>query len=900
MGRRPVKGISVPFGGHLQRRRAALVSWVALAVAVGGVVTYAVQADGYQAHEADLNDGGIWVTSKRDGSYGRINKPIGELDGTVFSNVDANLDIVQDGDSVVGINLSDLVVVPLDPAQMKVPDGEEASIPGNPVVGMAGGSLAVLDAAAGRLWATREDPEVGVPSVASLADQSDPLAQVGEDAALAVALDGTVYAASAAEDSLLTVHQEGDTGFAAATTEKLPGDDFSDAIALTAVGAVPVVLDAASGRLAVVGGAEAQVPQGSVLQQPGPSASSVLVGARDGLLTVDLATGEVTTVAGGEDAVGGDPANPVRLGDCVYGAWSGGTGSVVTVCGDDPAAPQALDAQTSDLVFRTNRGQIVLNDRETGRVWDIDSDKPTRLDNWDAFNLKSKDEEDDDDDDRENQGDRRPPKAKNDKLGARPGRTTILHPLDNDTAPSGRLLAIRTVRSADPDAKLAISPDGQTVQITLPGDAAGGTTFEYFIDDGRQSVSAHATVTVPIAGPSQPNAEPRLREGYEPRVWTVPSGGTIDVPVLSDWRDPRDGDPVSTVSAQPVGAGLATTSDSRITAAGAVRFQAPAQGGPVQVEYGVSDGLGAPVTETLEFRVQEPDDLEPVAPTAEPDVIAGETGKPIVITPLANDLPGADPITPDAVLTLAGEVGNLPGADVTTNLVKGTVTLRSETAQTYFLDYQAAYGTADTDTGKIRVDVRAPENPPLEPVAVPDNVTLFGQAGSLVDVLANDVDPSGGLLSVQRAEALADNQLDVAVVAGRWLRLSARQGQLTPNPQIVRYTISNGQRSGISGQVVVSQRPAPADNTPVTQNDDVTVREGSSQAIPVLDNDFSPSGGTLALVAGGGDRSGRLDVQPVGATREARRARPSSRAAPSGTSPPPGSRARSGSRSATR
>ena len=62
------------------------MSWVALAVAVGGVVTYAVQADGYQAHEADLNDGGIWVTSKRDGSYGRINKPIGELDGTVFSD----------------------------------------------------------------------------------------------------------------------------------------------------------------------------------------------------------------------------------------------------------------------------------------------------------------------------------------------------------------------------------------------------------------------------------------------------------------------------------------------------------------------------------------------------------------------------------------------------------------------------------------------------------------------------------------------------------------------------------------------------------------------------------------------------------------------------------------------
>ena len=41
--------------------------------------------------------------------------------------------------------------------------------------------------------------------------------------------------------------------------------------------------------------------------------------------------------------------------------------------------------------------------------------------------------------------------------------------------------------------QLAISPDGQTVQITLPGDAVGGTSFEYFIDDGRQSISAHAT-----------------------------------------------------------------------------------------------------------------------------------------------------------------------------------------------------------------------------------------------------------------------------------------------------------------------------------------------------------------------------------------------------------------------
>jgi hypothetical protein len=854
----------VPFGGQLQRRRAALASWTALAVAVGGVITYAVQADGYQAHEADLNDGGIWVTSNKDGSYGRINKPIGELDGTVFTRLDSTLDIVQDGSSVVGIDLSEGVVLPLDPAQMQVADGEDASIPGNPDVGMAGGSLAVLDSVSGKLWVTREDPAVGVPAVSTLANQSDPLATVGADAALAVSLDGSVYAVSAAADELVTVRQSGDTGFAAPSTDRLPGEEFSDAIALTTVGAVPVLLDSASGRLAVIGGAEAVVPQGSVLQQPGPSASSVLVGARDGLLSIDLATGEVSTLAGD---VGGEPAEPVRLGDCQYGAWAGGTGAVVTSCGGAEGTPQALDAQTSDLVFRVNRGQIVLNDRASGHVWDVDSDKPTQLDNWDAFHLRSKDKNDDDDQNQQDQGDRRPPKARDDRLGARPGRTTVLHPLDNDTAPSGRLLAIRSVRAvAGTDARLAISPDGQTVQVTLPGDAAAGTSFEYFVDDGRQSVSAHATVRVAVVPSGAENSEPRLRDHFEPRVWTVPASGTIDVPVLADWRDPQDGDAVSTVAARPQ-SGADAGADARITGAGAVRFHAPGDGGLVKVDYDVTDGLGAPVTESLDFRVQDPNDLEGVPPIAEPDVIAGETGKPVVITPLANDLPGADPLTPDAVLKLAGKVAQVPGAQVTTNLVNGTVTLRSQTAQTYFLDYQAAYGTSETSTAKIRVDVRAPENPPLAPVAVPDTVTLFGQAGSLVDVLANDVDPSGGLLSVQRAVPVTDNQLDVAVVSGRWLRVSARQGELTPNPQIIRYTISNGKLGDIPGQVVVSQRPLPQDNTPVTQNDEVTVRAGSSQAIPVLDNDFSPSGGTLSLVNEGlADEPGSLEVRRLGSS----------------------------------
>src|SRR5690606_17187478 len=119
-----------------------------------------------------------------------------------------------------------------------------------------------------------------------------------------------------------------------------------------------------SGQLAVLGGASADVPEGSVLQQPGPEASAVLVATPSSLLSVDLGSGEQTEVA----PAGGSPVEPVRLGACVYGAWSGGSGAVAQQCGSDPARVNALGGKAINLVFRVNRGEIVLNDATSGRV----------------------------------------------------------------------------------------------------------------------------------------------------------------------------------------------------------------------------------------------------------------------------------------------------------------------------------------------------------------------------------------------------------------------------------------------------------------------------------------------------------------------------------------------------
>ncbi|WP_052336853.1 Ig-like domain-containing protein [Nocardioides alkalitolerans] len=834
------------------RRRAALASYLALALAATAFVVYAASADGVDSHEADLNDGGVWVTNNTDSMYGRVNKPIGQIDSALFAQLDARLDIVQDGAAVIGFNSSAGVLAPLDPATVQHPEGEQASVGPGSQVRLAGGTAAVLDPTAGAVWVQRMGADAPYAPVATLDAQATPAAELAGASSLAVGTDGTTWVLAAGESTLTRLDPAG-TGVADPATDELDAT-LGEQSVVTAVGGLAVVLDPDAGRLLVPGAGDGalevdladELSGEVVLQQAGPGADGVLVADGTRLLEVDLTDGAVTEVAA---TGGGTPTPPVRLGACRYGAWSGDAAAVATQCGDlgDEGRVAGLATTATDLVFRVNRGEILLNDRLTGAVWDIDSDQPARLDNWDAFRERTTDEDDNEENETESDGDRRPPVANDDAFGARPGQTAVLHPLDNDTAPEGRLLSIRSVDApVGNDVDLTVSPDGQTVQIRLPEGAAPTTTFGYTIDDGRADVSASATVTVETRTAGENNA-PQLRELAPVRDWVVPVGGVLDLPVLPDWRDRLDSDPL-TLTTAVVGGDPTGTTIARPTADGRIRFEAGYTAGVRSVRYEVSDGVGETVAGELDVRVQDSSERTPVSPVAEPDVVSGEVGEPITIRPLANDLPGSDPGTPDAELALAGPAQGTGDAVVETDLAGGTLSFRAPRATTYFLDYGLAYGNAAPVEGRIRVDVAAPRNPPAVPVAMPDQLTLHGQAASIVDVLANDVDPRGGLLVVQTATARTADQLDVAVVDGRWLRIAAQESELQPNPQVVSYTISNGAGAEVEGEVVVSQRPVPDDTAPVTQTDRLVIRSGAVATVPVLDNDFSPSGETLTLV----------------------------------------------------
>src|SRR5687767_8643709 len=125
------RGMLVARAGFVRRHKVAVASNTALVLAAGAVIGYAVAADGYQAHEAQLNDGGIWVVHGDRGIYGRINKPINQLDAIVFAEggSDRLLDVVQDGAAVAAIDRKAGTAQIIDPLTSKLEASGKISLP---------------------------------------------------------------------------------------------------------------------------------------------------------------------------------------------------------------------------------------------------------------------------------------------------------------------------------------------------------------------------------------------------------------------------------------------------------------------------------------------------------------------------------------------------------------------------------------------------------------------------------------------------------------------------------------------------------------------------------------------------------------------------------------------------
>lgn len=840
-----------------------LVPGLIATLVLGVVAGLAVVSVGYPENRLDLHDSGIWVTNDAEQSFGRINKSAIGLDA--FLDLPgaagaAELDVLQDGGAAVEYDAAGGSLVPIDSSAVTNSADQAINLKPGSLVDLRGGTIAALDPATGKIWAGRYDPaqrtadirglDPALPAIAELGEA--PAGLTGQTAALAVGDDGTVHAVGV-NGTTVTIAADGD-GFAAPALGRLGTTVRS--VQVAAVGVRTVVYDDTLGLVILPDASTKQVTAaaGGRLQLSGPDAPGVLLALPEGLLRIGLDDGISTQIAQG---IGSAPAAPVRLAGCDFGAWAGTPTTVVRACAEGTADTMAVTSRAQPLVrpvFRINRGSLVLNDAADGRVFDLD--QQLRLDNWDKIKPKTDQNPNDPENSDKPALKDAQPRANDDRFGARAGRTQLVHPLDNDTDSISSILMISAVSGAPDGYTVEVTPDGQAVKVTTPADAKD---FSFHYTAGNGYHDDEATVTIDVKG-ADVNGEPYLRDGATKPSYSVPSFGTLTIAPLGDWRDPES-DPVLLVDATGDGETVPTTPDGRL------EYTAPGQEADVRkkLSYRVTDVPGNEVGQSVSVTVLGDKALTGGRPVANPDTARGQVGKPIVIRPLANDLPGSDPRTPDAKLELGGDVAAKANLKVSTDQRSGLVTVTATRPGPYFLDYVAAYGSARVDRSQIRIDV-AKDAAGFVPQTMPDAASIRGVNPVRVDVLANDADPQGGLLTVQSTRTDAD--VDVSVIGGRWLMITPRSSRITPNPFTVHYTVSNGFQSA-EGDVTVAQLDAVGSDTPLTRKDRVVVRDGDTVLVNALSNDTSPAGSRLSLVTNvGSDTVGRLPLYDAGGGSE--------------------------------
>lgn len=838
------------------------ISAVLLSGVTAVVVVLAVTATGNPVTHVSANDGGVWLVNDSPGNgftatFGEFNVPISEL-GAHFAapgrSFSANLDVLQEGTVVLGVDQTQHTVYPIDEQTGAVEGSKGVTYGAQGIVALGGRVAAILEPATGarpgRIWAASTGEGL-VASLAGLDVSGKPTTTMDGADALAVDTNGDVFVAS--RTAVEELPWSGST-FGRPRTIRLTSSLSS--VALTTVGTTPVLLDP-SRRAILLPSASVTVtlPPGKtapVLQQPGPGSPSVLVSTGSQLLSVPVAGGTPSVLAAVPNG-GGAPANPVELDGCAYGAWAGSPGHVARVCssrrGKLPLVAAALSAPGGGVsavthpVLRVNNNFIVLNDVANGSAWQVAGAPSQALTN-EAWLRVLEGDRSAKSNATQNAGttaaqQESTPILHNPNLYARIGQQSILHVLDDDTDPAGGLLTITSVSPASgPGFSLAVSPDAQTVILTLFPGAPPSVTFSYTVAD-----AGGRTASGPVTVYATTSETPPYQLPNSVRTLHVSSGASVSFQVLGSWRD-KQSDPLYLSDASVTGGQVTWTSD------GLVSFTAPSvvTDTTVTLTYHVTDGRSPPVPATQQLTIVGSGDPNPYPPIGVPDAAKVVVGQATVLSPLANDIFGADPADPSATLALAGPVSSVTGLAVATNTNTGQLTVTASAPGVYALSYQATYGSASSAPTQILVQAVSPVTTPQSPVTTPISVLLHGQLPTTVDVLASDYDPSGGLLTV--ISVSAPPGLQATIEQGQYVRMVSAGGGTTQN-LTVTYQVSDGKSNPSTGQIAVAEEPPLPPTPPVVPDTYATVRAGDEVNVPVLASATDPDGEPISLLTGG-------------------------------------------------
>ncbi|MFF2371189.1 Ig-like domain-containing protein [Agromyces sp. NPDC058110] len=306
--------------------------------------------------------------------------------------------------------------------------------------------------------------------------------------------------------------------------------------------------------------------------------------------------------------------------------------------------------------------------------------------------------------------------------------------------------------------------------------------------------------------------------------------------------------------------------------------------------YTVQDSAGLTASATIVVTVL------PVTPLAVEDAETVPQGTPIVVDPLANDEPGTAAIalvpssltlqvpadapdgsslSPDGVLTIAGEGVYRP---------EPSGGIRFTPLPSFTGDATPVPYTVVDENGTAAASVISISVTPVEPAPFPDAATTPQATPITVDVLANDLPgvdavplaptsvvlrlpdeaPAGTLLGVDGRSLVVPGEgaytVDPATGSIAFAPERGFVGEATPVP----YDVADANGTTAAGVLVVSVSPV----TPVAGVDNAAVRYGEAATIDVLANDVSGNGADGGAPAPLVPGSVRLEL-PLGAAPDA-------------------------------
>ena len=412
-----------------------------------------------------------------------------------------------------------------------------------------------------------------------------------------------------------------------------------------------------------------------------------------------------------------------------------------------------------------------------------------------------------------------------------------------DIDPAGGVLLVTQLYNLAPNSGVrAEILDQSVVRVTLTAPLASGPVrFNYRISNGLAQAEGVITV-VEIPRPARLQPPVANDDNVTARV-----GDVITMPVLANDVQP-DGEEL-TLKPQ-LSTTLSGDSGLLFASGNVLRYLAPSRPGNFTAVYEVSGPDGQVAQAQVHIAVREAvqaTNNPPVPATVVGRVFAGETVR------IAIPLTGIDP-DGDSVQLLGQE----------TNPQKGSIVAVGPE----YMDYQAGSYSAGSDsftytvidalgaraTGTVRVGISPKAGGARNPVATQDDVRVRPGRTVSVQVLANDSDPDGGVLTVT---SVRPNSADVAAkIVDNIVKITPPKA---PGRYGLVYTIENRHGGSGSAFITVTVDPEAPRAYPIANDTVLTLSDilgQDSVDVDVLKNVFfadgDPSELTVSVMAGYG------------------------------------------------